>query len=128
MWVSEFEAGQSIALNTGFGDGWFSLPTSSNGTPGPDGRVLLAQLTTTGHLSGQLYLQVLEGGAGGNDVRYTLTFGNACTDEDGQQEGSYTFVRTWTSTATDDCGDNTADTTIQNIDVRDPQATQKTHN
>ena len=127
MWVSEFEAGQSIALNSGFGDGWFSLPTSSNGTPGPDGRVLLAQLTTSGHLSGQLYLQVLEGGVGGNDLRYTLTFGNACTDEDGQQEGSYTFVRTWTSTATDDCGNTSEVSTFQNIAVRDTTAPQWTH-
>ena len=126
-WASSFEMGNSIALNSTYGDGWFALPTASNGTPDGDGRVLLAQLTTTGHLSGQLYLQVLEGGAGGNDVRYTLTFGNACTDEDGQQEGSYTFVRTWLSTATDDCGNTSEVSSFQNIAVLDTTAPQWTH-
>ena len=126
-WVADFEAGSSIALNSNFGDGWFSLPTSSNGTPGFDGRVLLAQLTTAGHLSGQLYLQVLEGGPGGPDQRYTLTFGNACTDEDGMQEGSYTFIRTWQSEAVDDCGNASSAATFQNIAVLDTLAPQFTY-
>ncbi len=126
-WVAGFEAGGSVALNSNFGDGWFSLPTSSNGTPGFDGRVLLAQLTTAGHLSGQLYLQVLEGGPGGPDQRYTLTFGNACTDEDGLQEGSYTFTRTWQSEAVDDCGNTSSVATFQNIAVLDTIAPQFTH-
>ena len=125
-WVTHFEEGGSISLNSFYGDGWFSLPTASNGTPGPDGRVLLAQLTTAGHLSGQMYIQVLEGGAGGADSRYTLAFGNACTDEDGMQEGSYTFVRTWESVAEDDCGNADTVFTFQNIAVLDTTAPQLT--
>jgi len=126
-WVSSFEAGNSIAMNSTYGDGWFSLPTNSNGIPDEDDRVLLAQLTTTGHISGQLYLQVLEGGVGGNAAQYALTFGNACTDEDGQQEGSYTFVRTWLSTATDDCGNTSEVSSFQNIAVLDTTAPQWTN-
>lgn len=125
-WTSKFDEGGSIALNSNFGDGWFSLPTSTNGQPDADGRVLLAQLTTAGQLSGQMYLQILEGGAGGVDNRYTLTFGNACTADDGQQEGSFTFVRTWQSVATDDCGNADTLYTFQNIAVRDTLAPQLT--
>ena len=125
-WVADFEAGESIALNSSFGDGWFALPTSSNGTPDAEGRVLLAQLTTSGHVSGQIYLQVLQGGPGGSDMRYTLSFGNACTAEDGNQEGSYTFVRTWESVATDDCGNADTIHTFQNIAVLDTTAPQLT--
>lgn len=125
-WVADFEAGQSIGLNSAYGDGWFALPTSTNGMPDADGRVLLAQLTTTGHVSGQIYLQVLAGGPGGTDMRYTLSFGNACTDEDGNQEGSYSFVRTWQSVATDDCGNADTIHTFQNIAVLDTTAPQLT--
>ncbi len=125
-WASRFEMGESVALNSAYGDGWFALPTSSNGAPGPDGRVLIAQLTTAGHISGQMYVQVLDGGVGGSDNRYTLTFGNACTDEDGAQEGSYTFVRTWLSTATDDCGNASETSSFQNIAVLDTTAPQWT--
>ena len=126
-WASDFEAGGSIALNSGFGDGWFSTANNTNGLPDENGRVLVAQLTTSGHLSGQLYFQVLEGGAGGEDVRYTLSFGNACAEEDGAQEGSYTFVRTWESVATDDCGNSDTVFTFQNIAVLDTAAPQWTH-
>ena len=125
-WISSFEDGHSISLNSFYGDGWFAVPTATNGLPGPDGRVLLAQLTTAGHLSGQMYVQVLNGGAGGADFRYTLAFGNACTDEDGLQEGSYSFVRTWEGVATDDCGNADTTYTFQNIAVLDTLAPQLT--
>ena len=126
-WVADFEEGASISLNSAFGDGWFGLPTTANGTPGPDGRVLLAQLTTAGHVSGQMYVQILEGGPGGPDMRYTLAFGNACTAEDGNQEGSYTLQRTWQSVAVDDCGNSDTVYTFQNIAVLDTIAPQLTH-
>ena len=125
-WVAAFQTGGSISLNSFYGDGWFAVPTASNGVPGPDGRVLLAQLTTSGHVSGQMYVQVLEGGPGGVDSRYTLAFGNACTDEDGAQEGSYSFMRTWQSVATDDCGNADTAVTFQNIAVLDTTAPQLT--
>lgn len=125
-WVSAFEQGASVALNSGYGDGWFALPTAVNGLPDGDGRVLLAQFTTAGHVSGQLYLQVFEGGLGGADTRHTLSFGNACTDDDGVQEGSYTFVRTWQSVAADDCGNADTAYSVQNIAVLDTLAPQWT--
>ncbi len=125
-WVADFNAGGSLALNSAFGDGWFALPTSANCRPADDGRVLLAQLSTAGHLSGQVYVQVLSGGPGGPDNRYTLSFGNACTAEDGNQEGSYSFVRTWQSVAIDDCGNADTSITFQNIAVLDTTAPQLT--
>lgn len=125
-WVQEFESGNSVALNSGYGDGWFSTSNTTNGVPDASGRVLIAQLTTAGHLSGQLYFQILEGGVGGTDVRYTLSFGNACTEEDGVQEGSYTFLRTWQGVATDDCGNADTLYTFQNVAVLDTAAPQWT--
>ncbi len=125
-WIGDFNAGSSLALNSAFGDGWFAFPTSANCRPNEDGRVLLAQLSTSGHLSGQVYVQVLSGGPGGADNRYTLSFGNACTADDGNQEGSYSFMRTWQSVAVDDCGNSDTAFTFQNIAVLDTTAPQLT--
>ena len=46
-----------------------------------------------------------------------------CTGDDGQLDGSYTFVRTFTATATDDCGNTGASSTYdQTITVTDNTA------
>lgn len=42
-----------------------------------------------------------------------------CSDADGQAEGSYTFVRTFTVTATDDCGNQTVKTVTQDVTATD---------
>ena len=44
-----------------------------------------------------------------SDVSITIEFADSaleytCSDADGSAQGSYTFERTWTATATDDCG------------------------
>ena len=62
--ATEFENGQSFVIDDLIGSAWFCVPTTTNGLPDEDGRVLLAQLTTDGDLDGVLYLQVLPGGVG----------------------------------------------------------------
>ncbi|MAC17502.1 MAG: hypothetical protein CMC97_04315, partial [Flavobacteriales bacterium] len=65
------------------------------------------------------------------DVANQLTFMDSpnvytCNDGDSQAEGSYTFTRTWTSVATDDCGNENTVTTSQDITVLDELAPQFT--
>ncbi len=62
--VTEFENGQSFVIDDLIGSAWFCVPTTTNGLPDEDGRVLLAQLTTDGDIDGVLYLQILPGGVG----------------------------------------------------------------
>jgi hypothetical protein len=50
-----------------------------------------------------------------------------CSDGDSADEGSYTFTRTWTSVATDDCGNENTVTTSQDIAVLDEMAPQFTN-
>lgn len=66
-WTAIFEPGYG-AYGSGFsldditGGSWFTLPNFNNGIAGPDLRVLLAQITTNGTISGNLHLQIfLEG-------------------------------------------------------------------
>jgi hypothetical protein len=78
-WVSAFNDGGNLELNSFFGGSWFALITSSNGFAGEDQRVLVAQLTTDGDVSGQLYVQVFPNGDQSQDTYLTLSFGgNEC--------------------------------------------------
>ncbi|MGA0434820.1 MAG: hypothetical protein ACO3MV_04060, partial [Flavobacteriales bacterium] len=54
--LSIFESGADFVLNSEVGGSWFVLPGSSNGFPDEELRVLLAQVTTDGLLSGSLNL------------------------------------------------------------------------
>ncbi|RPG81691.1 MAG: T9SS C-terminal target domain-containing protein [Crocinitomicaceae bacterium TMED114] len=45
-----------------------------------------------------------------------------CAADDGQADGSYSFARTWTITATDDCGNPSSQTTTQTVYVVDETA------
>ena len=82
-WVSEFNAGNDLEIDSFFGGSWFALITASNGYAGDDQRVLVAQLTTTGEVTGQLYVQVFTNGDQSQDTYLTLSFGGnecGCTD------------------------------------------------
>jgi hypothetical protein len=84
-WVEDFEAGGNMEINSFFGGSWFTTILDDNGVAGADQKVLLAQLTTDGTLSGQLYVQVFPEGNGENAEYLTLSFGGnsscGCTDE-----------------------------------------------
>ena len=83
-WATDFEAGQNLEMNSFFGGSWFTTNLVSNGVAGAEKRVLVAQLTTDGTLTGQLYVQVFPEGVGANAEYLTLSFGSSscgCTDE-----------------------------------------------
>lgn len=83
-WSAPFESGSGFAIDDIIGSGWFVNPDVSNGVAGDDHKVLLAQLTTNGELSGQFYVQVFPEGNNINQERVTLTFGGSqcgCTDQ-----------------------------------------------
>ena len=81
-WEDAFEAGSSISVNDGLGGGWYTLPFADNGTAGVSGRILVAQLTTDGDISGQFRAQIFPGGDQVNDVRADLSFVHARTCSD----------------------------------------------
>ena len=75
-WTTEFENGESFAIDGFFGGAWYATSDFTNGVSGDDQRVLLAQLTTDGDLSGQFYVQVFPNGeAEGLGDLVMLSFG-----------------------------------------------------
>ena len=127
-WMDAFEAGNSFTVNDGIGSGWYIVPpVAVNGLGGDDHRVLVAQLTTDGDLSGQFRTQVFPQGDQVNDVRADLTFAHnhVCTDVSievssetiaGDCAGNYTIERTFT--ATDDCGNSRSATQTITVQTR----------
>lgn len=78
-WKADFENGGNLNIESFFGGSWFTLPIYSNGYAGADQRVLVAQLTTDGEVSGQMYVQVFPNGVGADAEYLTLSFGtNSC--------------------------------------------------
>ena len=74
-WIDSFEAGNSITVDDNIGSGWFLIPPGGlNGVSGDDHRVLVAQLTTDGQISGSFRAQVFPQGDQVNDVRPDFTF------------------------------------------------------
>jgi hypothetical protein len=91
-WADDFEAGGNLELNSFFGGSWFTTNLVSNGVAGDDNRVLIAQLTTDGTLTGQLYVQVFPNGVGADAEYLTLSFGApscGCTDDSLAPDGTY---------------------------------------
>jgi hypothetical protein len=83
-WQTDFENGGDLNLNTFVGGAWFATNSAANGYAGEDQRVLVAQLTTDGLLSGQLYVQVFPNGDSSQEEYLTLSFGGSecgCLDE-----------------------------------------------
>ncbi len=73
--LTQFSAGLSAELSTSTGGSWYVLPGSANGVPDENLRVLLAQVTTSGLVSGTFNLQVFIGGDPFNEQLASLTFG-----------------------------------------------------
>ena len=73
--LASFATGGNAELSTSAGGSWYILPGASNGEPDENQRVLLAQVTTSGLISGTLNLQVFVGGDPFNEQLATLTFG-----------------------------------------------------
>ncbi|MGB2383053.1 MAG: hypothetical protein ACPH78_04915 [Flavobacteriales bacterium] len=74
-WENAFGSGLGFVENSGSGSGWTVIPWSATNTlSGPEQRVLLAQLTTDGHLSGSMRVQVFPQGDNENDLRLDVTF------------------------------------------------------
>jgi hypothetical protein len=82
-WATNFAAGGNIAINDAIGSGWYTLPSAANAVSGADHRVLFAQLTTDGKISGSFRAQVFPAGVAVNDDQVDITFLNGvcgCTD------------------------------------------------
>ena len=84
-----FEAsfGTNVVIDSPVGTGWFQIwsPDSQNpGYAGEDLRVLVMQITTTGFISGQIYVQVCAEGDQSQEFRDLFSFdsnlGGGCTD------------------------------------------------
>ncbi|MGB1075078.1 MAG: hypothetical protein ACPGYK_02740, partial [Flavobacteriales bacterium] len=77
-WLANFEAGGNIAIDDAVGGAWFILSDNSNGIAGDDHKVLLAQLTTSGEISGQMYIQTFIHGDPEQVLRETVDLSNPC--------------------------------------------------
>jgi hypothetical protein len=73
-WSSQFENGNSFTVDDGTGSGWYVLPGATNSVAGSDLRILFAQLTTDGIVSGSFRSQVFQEGDQINDVRPDIEF------------------------------------------------------
>ena len=73
-WSSQFENGNSFSVDGGTGSGWYVLPGATNSVAGSDLRILFAQLTTDGIVSGSFRSQVFPEGDQINDVRPDIEF------------------------------------------------------
>ena len=87
-WLTNFDPGGglpggNISIDDGIGGAWYALNGDANGVAGDDLKILAGQFTTTGDLSGQLYVQVFIEGDGSTEFRDTFFFGDVptgCTD------------------------------------------------
>ena len=87
-WDQSFESGNSFLVEDNQGSGWYVIPGASNSSAGSAMRVLLAQLTTDGDISGSFRAQVFPDGDQENDDRIDITFSMGgegevcgCTDQ-----------------------------------------------
>ena len=85
-WESVFGSGQGFVEDSEYGSGWGAVPwTAINTLAGPEQRILLAQLTTDGHLSGSMRVQVFPESDNKNNLWLDVTFDTnvvcGCTDQ-----------------------------------------------
>jgi hypothetical protein len=76
-WTAAFESGEDVILDDAVGGAWFILNGGTNGIAGDDLKVLIAQLTTSGSISGQLNVQIFEQGNNENASTHHFTFEGA---------------------------------------------------
>ncbi len=81
--------GDDIVIDDVTGGAWFVLNNTANGIPDENNRVLLAQLSTDGSLSGTVNLQIFEHGVGSATIYQTFNFDGVGTFSAG---GSVTEV------------------------------------
>ncbi len=89
-WSVNFEPGfgapgGDIVINDVVGGSWFALNGDNNGIAAshPDQQVLIAQLTTSGEIEGNFYVQIFENGDGVNgDMYFSFNIGDACVAPD----------------------------------------------
>ena len=82
-WGSNFESGLDLLIEDAVGGGWFIFNGQTNGIAGDDHKVLLAQVTTAGALTGSMYVQFFINGSPANEVRTLIDFENACIAPEG---------------------------------------------
>jgi hypothetical protein len=77
-----FENGNNVAVESNVGCAWFVLPTpnSEEAFSGEDMRILVAQLTTAGEISGQIQVQLFPDFDNQNEFREALPILMACND------------------------------------------------
>ena len=63
-----------LDINTLIGGSWFALKSASNGLPDKNNRILIAQITTSGSLSGEINAQIFPLGNGKNSKKVKFTF------------------------------------------------------
>ena len=79
----------------------------SNGVAGDDQKVLVAQLSTDGNITGSLYVQVFPGGDSSQEILLSLSFGNGtcgCTDETACNYDPEATNDDGSCTVVDECG------------------------
>ena len=77
-----FENGNNVAVESNVGCAWFVLPTpnSEEAFSGEEQRILVAQLTTAGEISGQIQVQLFPDFDNQNEFREALPIVMACND------------------------------------------------
>ncbi len=83
---STFSAGGNVDISSSIGGGWYidDVDLYTNGNAGPNQKVLVAQLTTQGEISGDLAMQVFRDGesTSENCIRPYLSFqSHGCMDD-----------------------------------------------
>ena len=75
-WVQFFKDNEAVKLeiNSVIGGSWFSLKTASNGLGDKNLQVLIAQITTSGSISGNVNAQIFPLGNGKNSTKINFTF------------------------------------------------------
>ena len=78
-WEIDFASGGNLDISSSIGGGWYILPSSANGISGDDQKVLIAQATTDGDLSGQFFIQIFPNGDQSQLIENTFSFAaSAC--------------------------------------------------